>query len=440
MNHQTLVNSAIFQIITKISLLILVLGLLIGHGTDIPDKGYYPDLSPCESLAAAPDHPIPMPFCIDNVDSAGDISQLDGLTVLDAGLYILMTDLSNLDFLAAITEIKGSLHISSNTQLTRITSVETQLSLQKVEDLWLSSNTALTDLQGFSNLNSVAGNTYIYNNSKITSLGGMRLGAEVANVTIQNNAMLTDVAALQNTVIAAELLISQNALLNYQDLSSLTTSSALSLVENNVSSLSGLSNLQNAGNLWIASDKLTNFNGLNPQVNFTGLTVSGQVLTTLNGLSNGSSSLSKLSVRQSPALGDLSALANVTSITGDLDISGDSSLTSLQGLENLINIGGRLIIGGNDALISTAALANVISVGSLNIDRNPLLIELGMTGLSRVDQNFTISNNASLCETSIDSAIETADTLLQQILSRDGIGVTGNTTVGINISGNRVCQ
>ncbi len=136
-------------------------------------------------------------------------------------------------------------------------------------------------------------------------------------------------------------------------------------------------------------------------------------------------------------ISDLQSLRGYTTVTGSLkiipiDVNGD--LTSLSGLENITSIGGSLIISHNDALTNLSGLQNLASVGGdlaigggrSGYNGNVALTELGMSGLQRVNGEFSISYNPLLC-TSL------AEELMNQVLAGEGIGGT------IDISGNKAC-
>ena len=127
-------------------------------------------------------------------------------------------------------------------------------------------------------------------------------------------------------------------------------------------------------------------------------------------------------IRNNAALTSLSGLENITSVGGSLSIWNNATLTNLSGFVNITSVGGSLYIDENDVLTSLSGLENITSVGgNLSIGSyyrgNLALTSLEMTGLQRVDGDFTISGNPLLCNI-------LADDLMNQVLAGGGIGGT----------------
>ena len=147
-------------------------------------------------------------------------------------------------------------------------------------------------------------------------------------------------------------------------------------------------------------------------------------------------------------LSDLKGLESLTGVGGRLFIQNNAMLTSFAGLDNLATLGDLTLIGNaglisvdglevlktakavtiinNQALINLNGLGNVTQIDALDINMNNALTSLSMDALERVEGDFSISYNTSLC-TSLAEALQT------QVMDRDGIGGT------VTISGNNEC-
>jgi hypothetical protein len=179
------------------------------------------------------------------------------------------------------------------------------------------------------------------------------------------------------------------------------------------------------------------------------LVMNGKHIKNLEGIENVSSIGGSLCIEYNDALTSLSGLQNITSVPGYLSIGGNADLKSLSGLENITSVGktlkiesndgltslsgldglasvGSLYIWGNPALTSLSVFQNITSVQSLDIGYNDALTALGMTGLQRVGDDFSIVSNSSLCGS-------LAEDLRDQVLAGGGIGGTRT------ISGNKEC-
>jgi hypothetical protein len=136
-------------------------------------------------------------------------------------------------------------------------------------------------------------------------------------------------------------------------------------------------------------------------------------------------------------LSDLKGLENLSSV-GRLSIGYSEELLSLDGLEGLSSITGyvtysntvapgEINIYGNEGLIDIKGLRNITSADGLYVANNSSLTSLGMDALARVNGDFEITNNTSLCTTM-------AEALRDQVVAGDGIDGT------VTIEGNMDCS
>src|SRR5690606_1508622 len=104
---------------------------------------------------------------------------------------------NNLTPLSNLTSVGGDLYIISNSSLTDLYGLSNLTSVGG--NLFISTNSSLPNLDGLSNLTSVGGTLYITYNLSLDNLDGLsNLTSVGADLVIQYNSSLTDISGLQN--------------------------------------------------------------------------------------------------------------------------------------------------------------------------------------------------------------------------------------------------
>lgn len=354
-----------------------------------------------------------------------------GCTEIDGLLTIRGNDITNLAGLASLQVSRGRLMVIANPLLTNLDGLS---NLTSVEQLAISNNAVLANIQGLAGLTSVSGPGHleISNNPVLANLDGLNNVTSVSgNLIIDGNATLNNLEGLSSVTWIGHLFLSGNASLPSLDgLSSLTEigggvacerclRSGL-LIDNNsllqqVDALSSLATIDD--NLTITGNaSLSNLDGL------SGLTSVGQMveiannasLTNLNGLSNLSSigfwfpSFQSVFISGNPSLTSILGLSQITSLEGEIHIDNNDALRNLDGLESLTTIDGRrgsFTITGNEVLENLDGARSLTSVSGfvsfVTITDNPALLNLnGLASLTRIGSGFSanlvIRNNAVL--------------------------------------------
>ena len=195
-------------------------------------------------------------------------------------------------------------------------------------------------------------------------------------------------------------------------------------------SMNGLASLSEIDTL-LNLDGANSLGDISALSNLTGgfwLHLSDSPLTSLAGL-QGVTSLNGLTLQYNPQLSDFTALSNLTEVvadgsqTGDLNLYGNDASADFQGFENLTIVDGNLTIAYDAGSTSLLGLQNVSRVGALQIWGNAALSDVALPGLTKVNGDFTISDNATL-PTCACEALQT------QVESADQIG--GTTTISNN--------
>ncbi|MEL7221105.1 MAG: T9SS type A sorting domain-containing protein, partial [Bacteroidota bacterium] len=163
-----------------------------------------------------------------NAPQLMSFDDLSSLKIVHEDLDIRNTAITQLDDLAALTEVGLNLIISDNSSLTSVTDFSTITLLGR--NLTILNNPLLTDLSGFNNLETVGDVFSLINNASLASLtdfSNLRFASD--GLTIDNNDLLTNLAgleALEN--INSDLKIANNDLLT--DISALTNLDQTALI------------------------------------------------------------------------------------------------------------------------------------------------------------------------------------------------------------------
>jgi hypothetical protein len=264
------------------------------------------------------------------------------MTIL-GDVTISYSSVTNLDSLAQLIAIDGSLVLLGNDSLSSLSGLASIVSIGK--DLIIQDNDSLFNLSGFTALQTVG-----------------------RNVQIQENNALIDPEGLDLlTTIGGDLLISDNdGLTNLNGLEGLLTIGGDLVIEadSSLTSLMGIQNLQSLGkNLSIRQNPL---------------------ITNLESLQGLSAIAGNLHIFENSILANLSGLDSITSVIGDLIIGNNDSLVQLTGLNALISLSGDLEIYGNASLTSLTGLDSLATIGEfLRIYQNPVLTSL--TGIQHIN-------------------------------------------------------
>jgi len=265
----------------------------------------------------------------------------------------------NLNGLASLTAVGGSLALSGTSSLVSLSGLNNITSINGNLQI---ANTALTGLSELSQLNTVGGNLEIGDNSEITSLIGLEgISTLNENLAVIGNTLLPNLEGLEQlTTVGNYLWVSGNGSLQ---------------------SLSGLQSITSAGYLYVFD---------NP--NLSAINLNALATVSLD-----------VWLMQNDELTNLNDLSNLLSIGGRLEISNHNTLANLTGLASLIDLDGSLTIEGNMVLNSLSGLDNITPyhLNRITIASNPVLstceVQSLCTYIGLPGANVTISNNATGC-------------------------------------------
>ncbi len=302
--------------------------------------------------------------------SDNNISSLAGLSNLkkvDGGLIILHQDsLTNIDGLEGLHTVTGTLGIQGNDNLEDLNALS---SLINVDEVYITDNSVLDNIDGISNIN-----PFILNGLIITS-----------------NPLLSDC----NIFSVCGYLLTQNGELN------------ISSNGWGCNTISDLSQSCDIGPCMIDYIEFTSQEEIDSFLDNTAfcneiegdVLISGDDITNLEGLSVISHIGGSLIIQSNPILTDITGLFNIGLIGGDLTIQNNTTLSSLQGLNNLTTLNGSLSISDNDSLKSILPFLDLNDInGDLIIEGNQSL--LSIKGLRHIEatgiNNLYINDNPQL--------------------------------------------
>jgi hypothetical protein len=162
--------------------------------------------------------------------TTGDLNELSGYMAVTGDLIIKNTALRNLEGLECLSEIGGELVMENNSLLENIDGLSNLTSVASTE---ISYNPVLMNLDGFRKLASVEEYLFITCNDLLTNVNGLAAITSVDNLFINNNDTLVDLSGLSSlTSVNEQLVIIGNDELNDLNLDGLKTVGGLSLYGN----------------------------------------------------------------------------------------------------------------------------------------------------------------------------------------------------------------
>lgn len=119
---------------------------------------------------------------------------LEGVRRVEGSININRTDLANLDFMACVEEVTGSVTIYGNDQLANVDGLWSLGALGA--DFVLSENAGLVDFDGLPNVVEIPGSLVVKNNAGMESLSGFQQLEGVGDLIIQSNPSLQSIDGL----------------------------------------------------------------------------------------------------------------------------------------------------------------------------------------------------------------------------------------------------
>ncbi len=337
------------------------------------------DLSPLSNLVT-----IHGDFSLSTYSSAlSTLTGIHNIATVDGELSLYIngttniTDLTELTALATINSLKiGGSSLTSMTGLENLTSLNGGLTINDADNL--------TNLTGLQNINSIGGDVYLNDNLLLQDL---TLLSTISNwnlnqLTISQNNALIDLNGFQNVTSVEKLVVSLNDnLITLNGLNSLTNIGAnpyysLEVSHNqDLQSIAALSNVTSIGGgismTW--NQNLISYDGMQGITNVPySMNLSFNGVSDLTGFNN-LASTPRLTIDNNPNLTSLNGLENLTTVSGDFfRFAYNPNLTDIQALNHPIVIPALLQIYFNSSLstCNAQAVCDYVDAFSADIHHN----------------------------------------------------------------------
>ncbi len=371
------------------------------------------------------------------ITSASDLA--DFLTRVTIDSFVVQGDLrisgiddSDLMAVAGLYDVRGDLVIEGNAFLRSLKGLER---VREIGDhLQIARNTSLENLEGLDHLQSIRGDLILTRNPTLLSMDHLNELRHVSGlISIRDNTSLESLVGLQGiTEVEGSVLIENNAsLMSLRGLEGLSSIGQILSIRKNESlvTLEGLDQLGAAQGLVITDNPallpseanslldqmlLNGFMGLttiannnfNPNLTIvTGnfLVQSMEELEELRALGGDRFLIDGSLVISGDVLTHMEPLLRLVEVTGSLEIERNPQLVNLDGLFSLRTVGKSLEVKGNTGLRSLTGLNRVRSIKeNLIVFRNPQLESLdALRRLREVGESIDIRENVILPDSAI---------------------------------------
>ncbi|TCI01286.1 hypothetical protein EZV61_18590 [Corallincola luteus] len=172
----------------KAAMLLLTVGMLIGHSSD---SG--PSSIEAKSCSDAGENG----YCLQGLDTASVMADLQGVEVIEGSLFISETGMSDLTGLESLTEIGGDLIIYEDAELTSLRGLE---NLQRIGGMLTIYNAvSLVDLNGLDAVEIVQDGIEMEANAAMVSLNGLNsLTSLPGGIIVSGQYLFSSLEALSN--------------------------------------------------------------------------------------------------------------------------------------------------------------------------------------------------------------------------------------------------
>lgn len=284
-----------------------------------------------------------------------DISGLTGIESINKNLEISNNDsLLNLNGLNALSTINyGYLSIMDNALLTQVDGLGNLTSvglMGNVQGVLIVNNSALTNLNGLASMATLKGSLTIRNNPALVDISALNITnypiAASGGFYLENNDSLLNLTGMFMQSINGQVQVLGNDLLQAIDFTIANPSVVTSLlIDNNLAlqNLSGLSAITEINGSFggfrvINNDSLQNLDGLN--------------FTNING--------NYLFIKDNQALTNIDGLESLINVSNNvsLEIINNAQLATLNGLKHLVKVG-KILIQSNPLLVNIDGLSSI---------------------------------------------------------------------------------
>ncbi len=339
---------------------------------------------------------------IKNNSGLSNLKGLENLSVIKDELVISHN--SNLKKIIGLGQLKDAewLIIENNSALIDLEGLN---SLTTVERIAVSSNYAMTGINGLEGIKNIPLDVKITNNENLTQINGLNALKEIkGKLLIDGNPKLQSLKeAFSALATIGYLNITNNASLDRLDgLNNVTNIKVWTKINENqkLTGIYGLNNLKTIGGVLEMEDNssLTTILGFESLENVESILriANNQNLIHLDGFGN-LGTLEKLIILNNSSLQNIRALKTLKSVKRDITISKNENLENLMGLEGLIDIPS-IAIYNNASLLNLKGLHSLEKAGNININTNPIQNLQGLESLKEIRGRMRIFKNPNLSD------------------------------------------
>ncbi len=286
-------------------------------------------------------------------------------------IYVMGSDITNVDSLVYVKEIKQDLIIQNNSQL--------------------------LNLNGLRNLKTIKRHFFISNNKILDNLNGLDNLISSQDILIEKNENLADFSSLDKLVEVNEIEIKENAgLINLNAFNGLKQFDKIDIHDNpNLLSISGIGGMENAGYIYIYNNpKLTFFSAFPNTKKITGIDFKSNGIIQFDGFESLDTVVGHLRFTEDTILTTLGGFGKLKHVGGQFNIGSLPSLNEIKAFNNLRTIDDYLYITACDALINVGAFQTLRYVkGEINIYSNK-----AMTSIKSFNLLDSCGNRISISE------------------------------------------
>lgn len=286
-------------------------------------------------------------------------------------IYVMGSDITNVDSLVYVKEIKL--------------------------DLIIQNNSKLLNLNGLRNLKTIKRHFFISNNKILDNLDGLDNLISSQDIIIEKNENLADFSSLDNLVEVNEIEIMENAgLINLNAFNGLKQFDKIDIHDNpNLFSISGIGGIENAGYIYIHNNpKLTFFSAFPNTKKITGIDFKSNSIIQFDGFESLDTVVGHLRFTEDTILTTLGGFGQLKHVGGQFIISSLPALNEIKAFSNLRTIDDQLYITSCDALLNVGAFQTLRYVkGEINIYSNK-----AMTSIKSFNLLDSCGNRISISE------------------------------------------
>ena len=269
-------------------------------------------------------------------------------------IYVMGSDITNVDSLVYVKEIR--------------------------QDLIIQNNAKLTNLSGLRNLRNVSRNFFIFNNDDLAHVDGLQNLFYSKILKIWQNEKLGNLSGLDGLVEAYNIEILESlGIVDMNAFNGVKKCNVIQIHDNmRLTSLSGFNALINGGGIWVNNNPvLSDISAFNKSQALITMDINSNKLAKIDGFEALDSIKGFLRISYEPELQSINGFKNLRRLGGNLELRSLPQLKEIKGLNNLRVIDENFYFGSCDKITSISSLQALrIVKGEINIQSNESLTSI----------------------------------------------------------------